>query len=49
MPIRNLLRKWIIGEPLNGPEPEEVRKATPQLKGKAGLVLETLLAIHEGR
>jgi len=47
MPIRNLLRKWIIGEPLNGPEPEEVRKATPQLKGKTGLVLETLLAIHE--
>ena len=47
MPIRNLLRKWIIGEPLNEPEPEEVRKATPQLKGKAGLVLETLLAIHE--
>jgi hypothetical protein len=47
MPIRNLLRKWIIGEPLNAPEPEEVQRASPQLKGKAGLVLDSLKAIHE--
>lgn len=47
MPIRNLLRKWIIGEPLNAPEPEQVQRASPQLKGKAGLVLDSLKAIHE--
>jgi hypothetical protein len=40
MPIRNLLRKWIVGEPHNAPQPEEVQRASPQLKGKAGLVLD---------
>ena len=47
MPIRNFLRRWIIGEPLNSPEPEEVRAHTNQLRGKTGLVLQSLLLIHE--
>jgi hypothetical protein len=47
MPVRDFLRRWIIGEPLNNPEPEVVRASANQLRGKTGLVLQSLLLIHE--
>jgi hypothetical protein len=47
MPIRNFLRRWIIDKPRNSPEPQEVRASTNQLRGKTGLVLKSLLLIHE--
>jgi hypothetical protein len=47
MSIWKHLRRWIFGDPLNNPEPDEVRVSAKQLKGKTGLALKSLLLIHE--